>query len=71
MPTAVPPVRPEVEPYSVSALPSVALHEPPGDASENTAVSPKQSVDGPEIGAGTGFIVTTAVVRQAEGDDSM
>ena len=53
------------------APPALALHEPPGVTSLSTSVRPKQIVGDPNIGAGTGLIVNTAVVWQPVGEGSM
>ena len=73
------PVDPAIAPYTSPvavppdniAPPALALHEPPGVTSLSTSVRPKQIVGDPNIGAGTGLIVNTAVVWQPVGEGSM
>lgn len=65
VPMAKPVTLPVTSPTFTFAL--FLLHEPPVVGSARVIVAPMQTRDGPAIAAGSGLIVTTAVVKQPVG----
>lgn len=65
VPASTPVTIPDVKP--TMALPLLALHVQPGVAVVKVILSPTQTALGPEIGAGSGLTVKTAVLRHPVG----